>query len=117
MNQPNNDVCRACSGKGWLVLFNTDAEALELQRCDACERFASDADARRHVATSKTCIVLALHELCSGLLAETEHSLQTYPMNSVAKKTLAAFQRSLRHATALGAINCKQQSETRKEKP
>ena len=102
MNPARDNACPACTGKGWLILFNTDSEALELQRCDACGRFPSDEDARRHVASSKTCIVLALHELCSGLLAEAGHAPNANPTNIAAERTLAAFRRSLRNAVALG---------------
>jgi hypothetical protein len=102
MKPTDNEECPACSGKGWLVDFNIDDDALELQRCDTCERFASDDDAQRHVATSKTCIVLALHELCTGLLAEAEHTLLSTPLNTITKNTLAAFRRSLCNTTTLG---------------
>lgn len=113
MNPPTNEGCPACSGKGWLVLFNTDTEALELQRCDACERFASDEDARRHVATSKTCIVLALHELCAELLVEAGHALGSESMNTAAEHTLAAFKRTLRNTNALGRKASREDRGTR----
>ena len=50
MNTTRSNDCPACGGKGWLVMFNMDSHALELQRCDACCLFQSDAAARECVA-------------------------------------------------------------------
>lgn len=50
MSSTRSDGCPACGGKGWLVMFNTDSQALELQRCDACCLFQSDEAAQQHVA-------------------------------------------------------------------
>jgi hypothetical protein len=50
MSTARSDGFPACGGKGWLVMFNTDTRALELQRCDACCLFQSDEAAREHVA-------------------------------------------------------------------
>ena len=50
MNTAQSNECPACGGKGWLVMFNTDRHALELQRCDACCLFQSDEMAREYVA-------------------------------------------------------------------
>jgi hypothetical protein len=41
MPTPANPQCRACADRGW-VLTNKG-----IQRCDACEGFASDAEALR----------------------------------------------------------------------
>ena len=39
--------CEACGDRGWLrVAVDGDESRLEIQRCDMCERYASDADAR-----------------------------------------------------------------------
>lgn len=36
------DPCEACGDRGWILAFNTDRRVTEIQRCDACDRFASD---------------------------------------------------------------------------
>lgn len=42
------EPCEACKGKGWLNCNtgNDDHPKMEIQRCDACEKYASDAEAR-----------------------------------------------------------------------
>lgn len=45
--QRNPDACEPCEGRGWLVVaLDGDEDRLEIQRCDACDRFQSDAEAR-----------------------------------------------------------------------
>jgi len=36
------EVCEACGGRGWLLMFHTDRQVFEIERCDACEQFESD---------------------------------------------------------------------------
>jgi hypothetical protein len=41
-NKQGESRCEACQGRGWLLAFNTDRRVYEIQRCDACDRYASD---------------------------------------------------------------------------
>ncbi len=41
--------CPECEDKGWIHAFNTDTRKHEIQRCDDCEEFDSDAAALLHV--------------------------------------------------------------------
>jgi len=44
----NDSPCEACDGDGWVRcnIGNDQAPEYQIQRCDACERFASDEEAR-----------------------------------------------------------------------
>lgn len=78
MTPPTN--CPECAGKGWLLLFNTDTRALEVQRCDACERFASDEDARKWLATKELVLLAVIFELCAVAVSEIKAALGTKPI-------------------------------------
>ena len=41
--------CDACDGRGWRVMTNSE-HGLRIERCDACDKFASDELAIEHVA-------------------------------------------------------------------
>jgi hypothetical protein len=43
--QKPSEPCPVCHGRGWLLMFNTDRRVSEIQRCDACDRYASDEEA------------------------------------------------------------------------
>ncbi len=50
MPKKSKPKCQACGGTGWLVSSNTWRErnkpyALEIMRCDSCEKFKGDLDA------------------------------------------------------------------------
>lgn len=42
--------CTACIARGWILADNTD-HGLRIERCDACNRFLSDAEAVVYVST------------------------------------------------------------------
>jgi hypothetical protein len=48
--QRKTEPCKACSGRGWLLMHNVDRHVVEIQRCDTCERFRSDERAGEHAA-------------------------------------------------------------------
>ena len=69
MTTPKNDKverpCEACHGRGWLLMFNTDRRVSEIQRCDACDRYASDEEAGEAAAPIIEA-ALALTDLAVG---------------------------------------------------
>lgn len=64
--------CPACKGDGWLLIFNTDSNAFEIQRCDGCCRYPSDEKARSVLATDQATLITVLFQLCSALLREVD---------------------------------------------
>jgi hypothetical protein len=67
----NNQVerpCEACHGRGWLLMFNTDRRVSEIQRCDACDRYASDEEAGAAAAPMiEAALVLTDLTICSAV--------------------------------------------------
>jgi len=43
--------CDLCNGVGWIDTFNTDREEQEIQKCDDCNIFKDDVQARQEVQT------------------------------------------------------------------
>lgn len=69
-------VCEACDGKGWLLVDNSD-HGLRFERCDACERFASDETAIQYInkiAESSKMMRLVLIEYASQLRGMKEYT-------------------------------------------
>ena len=56
----NSETCTACRGKGWLVA--NDSDGMRIERCDSCQRFASDEDAVGFVIESLNESSVALKE-------------------------------------------------------
>ncbi|NUM53476.1 MAG: hypothetical protein HUU46_07520 [Candidatus Hydrogenedentes bacterium] len=102
MSEQNPHDCFECTGRGWLVMLNTDTRALELQRCDACSRFDSDADAQKYVASDDSAVAAVLSEFCNAILAESERMLANKKPSCVALiRALTMIRDSLRNAMAL----------------
>lgn len=102
MSAQNPYDCSECAGRGWLVMLNTDTNALELQRCDACSRFDSDADAQNCVTSDDSAVVVVLSEFCNAILAESERVLADKKASRVTLiRALTTIRESLRNAMAL----------------
>jgi hypothetical protein len=59
--------CKYCNGNGYLLEDN-DEYGVRIEKCDACERFASDAEASEHVFN--------LASTCKELVAALEHAYE-----------------------------------------
>ncbi|MCL4694650.1 MAG: hypothetical protein KJ060_19325 [Candidatus Hydrogenedentes bacterium] len=96
-----SDGCSACAGRGWLLMFNETASALELQRCDSCSRFRSDGEAQRFVAEDHSVCFAALMEFCRALVAEVNRRTKEVPNQEELKTFLQTVSNSLRNAVRL----------------
>jgi len=111
MSTAVSNTCSACGGRGWLLMFNTDTAALELQRCDSCDRFGADGEAQRWVASDESALVMVLFEFCSALKAEAERALhEETNVHEGWKQALQTIRDSLRNACLLRTMERDAQS-------
>lgn len=102
MTAPISSDCAACTGRGWLLLFNADSAALELQRCDLCCRFDSDEEARQRVASSGPALVTVLFDFCGSLFGEADRAVSDKKRTATGTtRVLRTIRDSLRNAMAL----------------
>ncbi|MCC6694886.1 MAG: hypothetical protein IT365_04555 [Candidatus Hydrogenedentes bacterium] len=102
MSTTASNACSACGGRGWLLMFNTDTAALEIQRCDSCCCFDADEEAQRVIATDESALVVVLFEFCSALKAEAERIVhETTNVQEDGKQALRTIRDSLRNVCDL----------------
>ena len=100
--QPSSENCPACTGRGWLIMVNSESGGVELQRCDSCSRFGSDTEAQEHVSTENATLAAALREFCSVLYAETDVAVnRPAPTQTELKRLLRRLRNSLQNAADL----------------
>ncbi|GMW03701.1 MAG: hypothetical protein AMXMBFR84_48350 [Candidatus Hydrogenedentota bacterium] len=96
--------CSECNGRGWLVMFNTDTHALELQRCDACAKFESDLDAQQWVTSNVAEHIAVLRELCGAVFSEVQRALtEESASRDSTTRALTTIRNSLRGVLALAS--------------
>lgn len=94
--------CAECAGCGWLLLFNADTAALEVQRCDSCCRFASDEEAQVYIASHDVGLVEVLAQYCCVLLSDARRALheESDPQRNL-EEVLQSIRDSLANAARL----------------
>lgn len=101
-NLTEPEPCPACKGDGWLLIFNTDNNAFEIQRCDGCCRYPSDEKARSVLATDQATLITVLFQLCSALLREVDKAVdKTSTTKHEMKRLMELIHDSLENAIDL----------------
>lgn len=102
MNITDPEPCPACKNDGWLLIFNTDGNAFEIQRCDGCCRYPSDDKARAAIATDQSSLIMVLFQICSALLREVDNAVDKASITKhEMKRLLALIRDSLQNAIDL----------------
>ncbi|NUM55780.1 MAG: hypothetical protein HUU46_19235 [Candidatus Hydrogenedentes bacterium] len=101
-NMTEPEPCRACKNDGWLLIFNTDSDAFEIQRCGGCCRYPSDDKARAAIATDKSSLITVLFQIRSALLREVDKTVDNASTTKhEMKRLLALIRDSLQSAIDL----------------
>ena len=48
---PSRHKCTVCKGRGWALFYHATLGEHHIEKCDLCERFASDFEAEAHAVS------------------------------------------------------------------